>query len=523
MENCDLNILINEGEDVISIKNFATAIEYEAELGKLFLSYNQSFIDGKLIPHFVYCNKYFYSYDVFTAIWKEIEVDFLISIVESWVKHQFVILARAGKDFEQLLNTSKQLKKVLKYKYLESVVKLLKHEIADESFFDKLDRSQPDWLPIKDNQVINLQTSEVRQRSISDYFSWECPVKPVKGVNPEFLKIISSIMCDNTENLAYFQKMMGYCLTGSKEAQSYFIWYGKGSNGKSLILNLLKAVLGKACDPVAKSVLMDCGKKGNNGTEVISLKDLRLGTFSETNAQEALNESMLKMLSGGDKIKARGLYKDEISFELFLKLIICTNNKPEFNGGDFGTVRRIKFLPFEAKFTKTPTKQNEYPIIENLEQLLVKEYLNDFFTFCLEGANAWYNDKTFQDIPKGVRAQQDAYTKEQNTFGSWFGDRVIVSKDSKLKRSEAYHNYSAFCSDLGTKPLIKKEFLQKLGEECGKEVKKSGDIVYLGFELKEEEEDSDDEITVSCKKLPPKLPKPGNSKMFNNLDDGLDV
>jgi len=287
--------------------------------------------------------------------------------------------------------------------------------------------------------------------------------------------------------------MMGYCLTGSKEAQSYFIWYGKGSNGKSLILNMLKAVLGKACDPVAKSVLMDIGKKGNNGPEVISLKDLRLGTFSETNAQESLNESMLKMLSGGDEIKARGLYKDEISFEIFLKLIICTNNKPEFNGSDFGTVRRIKLLPFDAKFTKTPTKKNEYPIIENLEQTLVRDYLNDFFTFCLQGAHAWYNDKTFQEVPEGVRQQQCTYIKEQNTFGAWFADRVVVREEHRLKRADAYKSYLSYCDDNGVKAHVKKEYLQKIAEECGTAVKKSGEFVYVGFELRNENFDTDDE------------------------------
>jgi len=494
IQNVDCDMPIEDNE--ITIKSLTAACKSEAGLGDLFISYNTVAISTEtgveLIPTYVYCNKYYYYYDENKGIWKDIESDFMISIIEKWTRQQYVKLARTTKekDVEKIAKLSKSIEKVLKFKYLENVLKMLKVNIHDDTFFDKLDRVRPDYLPIKDNRVINLQTGKIRTRQINDYFSFECPVEPVKKLSKFFMDTIGSIMCGNEDNIKYFQKMMGYCLTGSKEAQSYFIWYGKGSNGKSLILNLLKAVLGKACDPVAKSVLMDVGRKGNNGPEVVSLKDLRLGTFSETNAQEALNESMLKMVSGADKIKARGLYKDEISFELFLKLIICTNHKPEFNGGDFGTVRRIKFLPFDAKFTKTPKKEKEYPIIENLEEKLIKEYLNEFFTFCLFGAQDWYTDKTFQIIPKDVKAQQDAYVKEQNTFGGWFEDRIV--KGTRLYRSSAYKDYVTYCDNIGTKPLSKKEIFQKLNEECGKETKYCGDMVYNGFEFKKDEGDHDE-------------------------------
>lgn len=492
--NIDIDLVLNTVDDVINVHTFAKALEFEETMGDMFLCYTQTIVNDQLINNYVYCHQYIYKYCTITCLWKQLETDFLILEIIKWYKQQFQILTRTTKEKEldHLIDISAKLKKVLKYKFIESVVKLLKSSIADDSFFNKLDRTCPDWLPIKGCNVINLQTGVVRHRSITDYFSWECNVEPVKTINQDFLKIIKSIMCDDSENLGYFQKMMGYCLTGSKEAQSYFIWYGKGSNGKSLILNMMKAVLGNACDPVAKSVLIDIGKKSNNGPEVISLKDLRLGTFSESSAQEALNESMLKMLSGGDKIKARGLYKDEISFELFLKLIICTNHKPEFNGADFGTVRRIKFLPFEAKFTKTPVRKNEYPIIENLEQILIRDYLNDFFTFCLQGAHAWYNDKTFQEVPQGVKQQQDTYIKEQNTFGSWYAERIVACEGGRLNRASAYINYTSYCNESGVKALIKKEFLQKMTEECGKEVKYNGDMSYKNFELKEDNDDDCD-------------------------------
>ena len=486
-------------EDKISYLSLLAACEHESTLADMIANPNIVLSsDGKNYSKLVYCNKYIYQYNSDDVIWEEVEASFLIADIESWIRGQYIIVDRElGTDIEKKAKLAGAIKKVIKYKHLENVFKFLKRRISDPKFFDKLDRVRPNHLPIKDNKIVDLETGKVSQRSIADYFSFFCPVCPVKKTSQYFKDVMSSIMCGNEENLAYLQKMMGYCMTGSKEAQAYFIWYGKGSNGKSLILNLLKAVLGKACDPVSKSVLVDTGKKSNNGTEIVSLKDLRLGTFSETNTSEALNEGILKMISGADRIKARGLFKDEISFELFLKLIICTNNKPDFNGADYGTTRRIKFLPFDAKFVSTKPNSNkcEYAIIENLEQILITEYLDDFFTFCLEGCKMWYQDKKFNIVPKDIKSQEMQYIAEQNSFQGWFGSSIVVHDKERLDRSEAFKSYSKYCDDMGIKAVTKKELFGKLKEECGETKLYKGVHKYTGFMLTiEEGDDSDDDV-----------------------------
>ena len=67
---------------------------------------------------------------------------------------------------------------------------------------------------------------------------------------------ISSIMCDKKENVKYLQKILGYCLTGETNAQSFFIFWGRGSNGKSLLLNLLDKILDKAYKPASKEIFV---------------------------------------------------------------------------------------------------------------------------------------------------------------------------------------------------------------------------------------------------------------------------
>lgn len=475
---------------MLTYETLVEALKFEHLFGGLFLEYNSVIKDNKQIKKFVISKGYYFVYNTETCLWQEISKIELNNQLCSWLYTQYLIINRRETDIKKIEHLAKVVQKCSKVKYLDGVVMSITTDLQDSEIFDKLDKLHPELLPIKNNQVINLYTKKVRERVITDYFTYECPVEPVEEYSDFFYEAMSSIMCGEEDRIEYFQKVMGYCLTGSKEAQSYFIWYGKGSNGKSLILNLLQALLGKACSPISKSVIVDCGKKGGNGSEMISLKDLRLGTFSETNSNESLNEGMLKTISGGDKIRARALYKEEISFELFVKLIVCTNQKPNFNGADHGTTRRIKLLPFEAKFVSQNPRSNkkEYKIIEDLERILIKNHLNEFFTFCLEGSMLWAKDKKFDVVPACIKEQQDEYIRDQNSFGTWFNDFVKPNEGFKLDRAECWKCYHRITDNCGLTPFSKMAFFEKLNEECGKPIKTNGVFVYRNFTLLEEED-----------------------------------
>ena len=491
--------------ELITVEEFLTALEFEATTGELFLDYSRVYVDDKpSVCKYVCSKKYYFEFNTFTMLWEETSIGTIITRLEAWLRSEGGRCQRSLSDSKKDQETSelifKTIKTVCKHKYLENVVKMITPTMTDDSIFEKLDKVQPNYLPIKNQQVINLITGETRLRSITDYFTWECPVKPVKKYSEFFIKTINSIMCDNPERINYLKKVLGYCLTGSTEAQSYFIWYGKGSNGKSLILNLLAAMLGKACNPISKGVVVNCGKKGEAGTEILSLKNLRVGTFSETSKMESLNEGTLKTLSGGDKLTARGLYRDPIEFKVFLKLIICTNHKPEFDGSDAGTTRRIKLLPFEAKFTRDKPRvgKNEYPIIENLEEILIEKHLDEFFTWCLEGTKLWSEDRGFKITPNDISQQQQAYIRSQNSFSTWFNEHIVADETKRTERAYAYKHYELYCEEQGIKKQQKKDFFDKMTDEIGKTVTVKGNVCYKGYTIKEEEgepgTDSDNEF-----------------------------
>jgi len=198
------------------------------------------------------------------------------------------------------------------------------------------------------------------------------------------------------------------------------------------------------------------------------------------------------MITGQDQICARNLYSPCISFNLICKLILCTNYKPNFDGTDKAMVRRIKYLGFNASFIDEPTQVNQYKINRDLENnLLKKEYIDEFFTFCLNGAIKWYKEPKF-DPPEEIKKETNNYILSQNSIENWFLERVEKVEKGRLKRSDCFNDYNKFCDDNGITPVRKKELFEILPSYINKCIKSNGIYIYKGYKLKEEEEEKEE-------------------------------
>lgn len=459
---------------------FLSAFQSEQDLALTFQSQHNGL--------YKYTKKYYFHYDDDTALWTEIEEDDIINSFSLWIIHnasKFIAQTTNKETREQLMNI---IEKKCKYQFLKNVMHFFNVFIKDDQFINKLDRIKNDYLPIKNNQVVNLKTGEVEYRTKDHYFTYFCDVEPTEQQSEMFNNFINQIMCNNKDNVKYLQKILGYCMTGDTKAQSFFIFWGSGSNGKSLLLKLLDKLLDKAYKPASKKLFIASNKEA--GPEMIDIKNARLITFSETKMGDKLNDDFIKSITGNDKITARALYRDPVTFTLISKLILCTNYKPEFNGMDKAMNRRIHYVPFNASFVNVPTKPNQFLINRELETLLPSEYLNEFFTFCLNGAIEYYKD-TKLSPPKEIKKEQDKYLLSQNSAESWFLERIQEKEGCKINRADCFPNYFKFCEDKGITPLKKFDFLEMLVNYLGETKKINGAYIYKNFKLKENDDDED--------------------------------
>src|SRR5262245_11504483 len=124
------------------------------------------------------------------------------------------------------------------------------------------------------------------------------------------------------------------------------IAYGLGSNGKSTILGTLLETFGKDYAMKCPPDMLMAKRNDSHPTDRADLFGRRPVVAIETEAGRLLNETMVKELTGGDRIRARRMREDFWEFSPTHTLMMGTNHKPKIRGTDRGIWRRIRLVPF---------------------------------------------------------------------------------------------------------------------------------------------------------------------------------
>lgn len=149
----------------------------------------------------------------------------------------------------------------------------------------------------------------------------------------------------------YMWDHLASCLIGIKKEHAFNIYCGSGSNGKSILTDLMSQALGEYKGTVPITLVTE-KRIGTGGTssEVIQLKGIRYAVMQEPSKDAVINEGIMKELTGGDPIQARALYSDSEIFIPQFSLVVCTNALFEIKSNDDGTWRRMKLVDFVSKF-----------------------------------------------------------------------------------------------------------------------------------------------------------------------------
>src|SRR5262249_41240372 len=146
------------------------------------------------------------------------------------------------------------------------------------------------------------------------------------------------------------QRLLGYALTGDVSEQLVSIFYGKGANGKSTLVNAVLDVMGGDYAMKAPGRLLMASRGERHPTEVADLFGKRLVVASEPEQGCRLNEALVKDLTGGEPLRARRMREDFWEFRPTHKIVLLTNHRPRVRGTDEGIWRRLRLVPFEARF-----------------------------------------------------------------------------------------------------------------------------------------------------------------------------
>ncbi len=339
---------------------------------------------------------------------------------------------------------------------LAKCVNLLKLACAympsDEDQFDN-----NGYLLNVDNVAIDLRTGKPKPHSKDDYCTKIAPVIYDKAAKcPVWLAVLNTLFESKQDLITYFQKVIGYSLTADISEKCFFILWGPGgNNGKTMIINLLRDILGTGyCVTIAPETLMSKKPQGSIRTDLQRLKhNYRIGATSETDEKYRFNSSIIKNLTGKDVITARTIYAKDDEFSIDFKLFIATNPMPDFNLDDKALMSRVRIIPF---MYTVPTPDTTLP-----DRLC--EEMSGILNWAIEGCLMWQKERLgavpgANELP--VEVHQESTVKLFIDECCEVGDNFMATTTALYERYTKFHlevsdgsslvSLKAFCSELDT-------------------------------------------------------------------------
>lgn len=433
------------------------------------------------------------------------------------------------KEFEKLVGDKpseeqvKLMKSLLKYTKTSNLNQLITQvmenltPVYEDKFIENLNAS-PYELPLKNNKIINLKYKVVRNRGNpsellhllendmkkykpfekdADYFTFEIDAEIVEDLSvPQ--EFFLSLMCGNKSKTKYLQQLLGSCLINANPSQSFGVFTGSGSNGKSILIKMLDHFLEKISSSIDPNLIIENSKNKYTSSSsanpfIVSLRNKRFLYLSETANNDKIKEDFLKKITGEDKIPCRELYSNETqAFKISGTPILVSNFKPTFDVSSDAMLRRFKYIEFKAKFCKEPKNEGEYKANPEYWDEVFLPNQNAFFSWLVEGAYSHLNENLKLEPPVDIAKEISGYISEIDIVRNFFETCLKVSPNptTEIKKPVMYDNFKKYCEDMGKPFKGKKDFYAEF-DKILKPVKNSVEV-YRGYEfILEDDEDED--------------------------------
>jgi len=270
---------------------------------------------------------------------------------------------------------------------------------------------------------------------------------------PEQVKKVDSLfnqIFPDPEVKACYLSILFQSLTGVR-IERLVLANGSGRNGKGLLNELMFELMGNYAYRLPVQLLTkDLNTTGAN-PQLANCDKKRLILASEPEDGAKIQMGVVKELTGGNEISARGLYSSKTKVSMHQTLVLECNKKPQLSGRiDMSVLERIVDIPFESTFTTNPDHVDEAHGIFPANTLYKtedwrKEHISALFVYVAHKA-----EKELY-IPDRVRKISEQYVMGSDELYTWVLDGYELTDDENdvVKLKDLYKEYiesSLFCN-----------------------------------------------------------------------------
>jgi len=302
-----------------------------------------------------------------------------------------------------------------------------------------------DLLPLE-NVLLNVRTGEHFDHTPAEPAWVLLPVKWDKDATcPQFDKWLRDRCGDQAEDLLEAAGMM--LLPSWPQRRAVFL-FGPSRSGKSTMLRILKAIVGK---PATTNVsLSDMDPKNPNRFRLALLHGKLLNVAPDLSDTRIRDLSIFKQLTGGDTVTAERKYENGFDFDSHVLHAFSANTLPEVAEHSSAFMNRVVPVHFPHTFEGDEKPDIEKQLLEELPGILVR---------LVEGVHRFIERGKYPELdPKVV----GAFSAGVDPVALFVSEATMETTGGFLSTTQAREAYEEWLEMSGHRhKLVLRKFLEK--------------------------------------------------------------
>jgi putative DNA primase/helicase len=343
------------------------------------------------------------------------------------------------------------------------------NEVIDKiktSTLEGPDIFESEYLIATKNKVIDLKTDGIHDfhpdfHLITSIGAAYDPKAPCFN----FLKFLKELGFTQEQIETTFE-IIGYCLWKEYNIKSLFFWVGSGNNGKSILLSIISAFLGKQN---VSSVSLHRLINPNENFASANLFNKMANFAGDIPSTLIKDTSIIKTLTGGDYLRADEKYKKPFDFMNRAKMIFAMNELPKVWDDTSAWYNRVIILEFTKSFTEDSNIRTKI-----LNECTSEQELSGILNLALTGLKQLQDRGHFIDSGS-LEEKRTEYLIKSDSITAFLEYGCIFEIDYRTEKRTFYGDYEEWCKENKVRPRKYNPFCKIIKRNEGIDQQKASD------------------------------------------------
>lgn len=332
------------------------------------------------------------------------------------------------------------------------------------------------------NGVIDLRTGNLIAHGPSNRFTYCVQTPYLPTADTDFwLSFLQNGVGHYGEIGDWLQMAAGYSITGLTREECMFYVEGPTRSGKGTFAQALLTLLGS---PLARGVDFSTFTRARDGDsqnfDLAPLRPARFISASESGRYAALNEAVVKNITGNDPITAAFKHRDMFTYTPQFKIWLFSNHPVKGDVDDDAFWGRLRVIRFPNSHLGNEDKTLKW-------RMSSPEILPGILAWAVEGARRWYAAKQGMTTPFAVHSATQQHRIDLDHIQQWLEECTVPGSEEAVTVPNLYKSYESWCEDNGHTPkkavAFGRALVAKGFEQCQKRIGGKPHRAYRGLIL----------------------------------------